>query len=315
MSAPKIEIDSFWLPKASSTLAGQVDAAYNWALYNAYFWFALVMAVAAYFVWKYRRRGPDDVTSTVAHNTTIEIVWTVIPTAIVIGLFFAGLWPYLSAAVPPKDAMEVQVTAQKWAWTFTYANGTVSPGNLVVPRGKPVKLVMSSTDVIHSFYVPEFRIKQDVLPGMYTTTWFEATNVEETAVECTEYCGKDHSAMLATVKVLEPAQFNQWLENGGEDKPLPPAEKGKNLFSQWACNSCHSIDGTKGVGPSLKGLFGKTEELADGTVKADENYLRESILLSTAKVVKGYAPVMPVFQGQIKDDHVDALIAYIKTLQ
>lgn len=315
MSAPKIEIDSLWLPKASSTLAGQVDTAWNWAMANAVVFFFIVMIPLGYFMVKYKKKSDADVTSTLAHSTLIETVWTVIPTVVVMALFFVGLWPYLSAAVPPKDAFEVQVTAQKWAWTFTYPNGTVSPGKLVVPQGRPVKLVMSSTDVIHSFFVPEFRIKQDVVPGMYTTMWFEAKDVEETAVLCTEYCGTGHSEMLATVQVLAAPAFDQWLE-AGDDKNLPPAEKGKALYGQWACGSCHPIDGTRGVGPSLKGLYGKSEDLTDGSsVKVDENYLRESILVSTAKVVKGFAPVMPAFQGQIKDAQVDALIAYIKALQ
>lgn len=314
MSAPKIDIDSLWLPKASSTLAHEVDAAWNWAMLNGVVFFFVVMIPLAYFLVRFKRRTENDETSSLSHNTLMETVWTIVPTVICFALFFVGLWGYLSAAVAPKDAFEIQVTAQKWAWSFAYPNGTTSPGKLIVPKGKPVKLVMSSTDVIHSFFVPEFRIKQDVLPGLYTTIWFEPTEAKETAILCTEYCGTGHSEMLGTVQVLEQTEFDKWLE-GGDDSKLPPAEKGKALFSQWACNSCHSIDGTKGVGPSLKGLFGKTEELADGTAKADENYIRESIVLSTAKLVKGYAPIMPVFQGQLKDPQVDALVAYIKTLQ
>jgi cytochrome c oxidase subunit 2 len=316
MSAPKIDIDSIWLPKASSTLAGSVDQAWDWAMLNGVVFFLIVMLPLAYFVVKYKRRSDKDVTSPVAHNTLIETIWTVIPTAICIALFFVGLAGYIGSSVAPKDAFEINVTAQKWSWTFTYPNGTVSAGKLVVPKGRPVRLVMSSVDVIHSFFVPEFRVKQDVIPGQYTSVWFEATEAKETAVLCTEYCGNGHSEMMATVEVLEPQKFDEWLETGGEDNSVPPAERGKQLFTQWSCNTCHSIDGSKGIGPSFQGLFGKDETLMDGsTAKVDENYVRESILQSTAKVVKGYAPIMPVFQGQLKDAQVDALVAYIKTLK
>lgn len=324
MTAPKIEIDSFWLPKASSTVAPQVDMAWYTVLGVTTVFFLILMIPTFYFGMKYKRKKQGEVTSAIDHSTTIEVVWTTIPLVVLILLFFAGLVGWVNSQVAPANALEVQVTAQKWNWSFKYPNGTTSPGKLVVPKGQPVRLVMSSTDVIHSFYVPEFRIKQDVIPGVYTSIWFEPTEAREYVVFCTEYCGGPegdvaadkpggHSDMLATVVVMEEQAFKDWLETGGEDKSIPPAERGKQLYTQWGCQTCHSTDGSKLAGPTFKGLFGKDEELTDGSkVKVDENYIRESILNPNAKVVKGFAPVMPVFQGQLKDPQIDALIAFIK---
>jgi cytochrome c oxidase subunit II len=316
MLIPKIDVDTFWLPKATSTVAPEVDRAWNWVLGVSVFFFFLVLVPAFYFTWKYKRKTDTDITEEIDHDNRIEVAWTAIPLAIVIGLFFLGLQGYVSASVAPANAYEINVTAWKWAWRFSYPNGTVSAGTLVVPKGRPVKLIMSSQDVIHSFYVPEFRVKQDVVPGTYTTIWFEATEAKEVALECTEYCGAGHSEMMATVKVMEEPQFRQWLDTGGDDPNVPPAEKGKALFAQWGCSTCHSIDGSRGTGPSLKGVFSTMQPLTTGNeVMADEAYLKESILQPTAKVVRSYAPVMPVFQGVLKDKQIDALIAYIKTLK
>ncbi|MGZ3416470.1 MAG: cytochrome c oxidase subunit II [Polyangiales bacterium] len=324
MLAPKIDIDSFWLPKQSSTFAPQVDNAWNTVMIVCTVFFFLLMIPTFYFVWKYKRKKEGEVTSAIDHNTQIEIVWTLIPGVILIVLFFVGLAPWVNASVAPANALEVQVTAQKWNWSFRYANGTTSPGKLVVPKGKPVRLILSATDVLHSFYVAEFRVKADAIPGQYTSLWFEATNNGDYTVQCAEYCGGPagdvaadqpggHSDMRAEVTVMDEGKFKEWLETGGEDKSLPPAERGKQMYAKWGCQTCHSLDGTKLTGPSFKGLFGREEELADGSkVKVDENYIRESVLNPTAKVVKGFAPVMPVFQGQIKDQQIDNIIAFIK---
>lgn len=324
MIGPKVAIDSFWLPKASSTLAPQVDFAWNFVLITSTIFFFLLMIPMFYFVTKYRRKKEGEVTSAIDHSTTVEIIWSAIPLAVLIALFFVGLAPYVNASVAPANAMEIQVTAQKWNWSFRYPNGTTSPSKLIVPKGKPVRLVMSATDVLHSFYVPEFRVKQDAIPGVYTSLWFEPTEVGEFTVQCAEYCGGPqgdvaadqpggHSDMLATVQVVEEQAFKDWLETGGEDKNVPLAERGKKQYQQWGCSACHSTDGTKLAGPSFKGLFGREEEMGDGSkVKVDENYIRESILNPTAKVVKGFAPIMPVFQGQLKDPQIESIIAFIK---
>lgn len=324
MIGPKVAIDSFWLPKQSSTLAPQVDFAWDFVLITCTIFFLLLMIPTFYFVAKYRRKKEGEVTSAIDHSTKIEIVWTVIPLIVLVALFFVGLTPFVNASVAPANALEVQVTAQKWNWSFRYPNGTTSPGKLVVPKGKPVRLVMSATDVLHSFFVAEFRVKQDAIPGVYTSLWFEPTSTGEFVVQCAEYCGSPagdvaegqpggHSDMLATVQVVEEQAFKDFMESGGEDKNVPIAERGKKQFTQWGCSACHSVDGTKLAGPTFKGLFGREEELADGSkVKVDENYLKESILNPTAKVVKGFPPIMPVFQGQLKDPQIEAIIAYIK---
>jgi cytochrome c oxidase subunit 2 len=276
MTNTPIDLGSFWLPKQSSTGAPHVDMAWNAVYWVAVFFFVLV------------------VTGMVT--------------------FACGLRGYINASVAPGDAIEIHVTAQKWSWSFTYPNGTTT-NELGVPKDKPVKLVMSSTDVLHSFYVPEFRIKQDVIPGTYTTLWFQATEAKEITILCTEYCGTGHSDMLSKVNVMEPAKYQEWLDSNGDGGDQPPAERGKKLFATKACAGCHSVDGSRIVGPSMKGLFGKMEELSDGTqVKADENYLKESILNPNGKVVKGYQPLMPSFQGQLKDKDIDAIIAYLKTV-
>ena len=314
MTNTPIELGSFWLPKQSSTVAQHVDMAWNAVYWVAVFFFVLVVTGMVTFAWKYRRRKEGEITSDVDHNTKLEVLWTLIPLAITMGLFTVGLRGYINAAVAPADALEVHVTAQKWSWTFTYPNGT-TVNELGVPKDKPVKLVMSSTDVLHSFYVPEFRIKQDVIPGTYTTLWFQATEAKEIAILCTEYCGTGHSDMLSKVNVMEGPKFQEWLDQNGDGGDQPPADRGKKLFATKACAGCHSVDGSRIVGPSLKGLFGKMEDLADGTqVKVDENYVRESLLNPNGKVVKGYQPLMPSFQGQLKDKDIDAIIAYLKTV-
>ena len=309
---PRIEIDSFWLPRKASTIAADLD----WGFYYIYFWAVLlfigVVTALVYFAYRYRRRTDNDRTSDIDHSTKLEVIWTAIPVAIVISIFFVGLKTYINAMVAPANAYEIQVTGQKWSWVFTYPNGKISMNELAVPKGRPVRLIMSSKDVIHSLWIPEFRIKQDVVPGTYTSIWFEATEELETALLCTEYCGTSHSDMLATVRVLSDEEFEKFLEDGGDD--LPPAELGKKLFASSGCTACHSLEGVNGVGPALNGIFGKTRELADGsTVVADEVYLRESITVSNAKIVKGYAPVMPVFKGVLNERQVDALVAFIKS--
>lgn len=310
-----IELGSFWLPRQGSTLAEHVDTGWAAAYWTSVILFVLVTATTVFFAIRYRRRSDKDKTSRIAHNTTIEVVWTVIPLVIVIALFFVGMRGYVHASVAPAEPYEINVTAEMYLWTFTYPDGSSTINELGVPRGRPVRLIMSSKDVLHSLYIPEFRIKQDVVPGSYTTIWFQATDVRETVLLCTEYCGTGHSNMLAVVKVMEQSDFEKWLE-GGSNGDQPPEELGKALFVKRSCSTCHSVDGTRIQGPSLKGLFGREEQLADGTkITADENYFRESLFNPAGQVVQGYPPVMPVFKGLLKDKEVDALIAYLKTVK
>ncbi len=305
--------DSFWLPRAGSTLAKDFDASWSLVYWVSIFFFVLVVGALAYFVLRYRRRSEVEIPDAPDHNTRLEVIWTLIPIVIVVVLFAVGFRVYLKSVVAPAEALEVSVTAERWMWTFTYGNGTVSVNELRVPRGKPVKLVMSSKDVIHSFFVPELRVKKDAVPNSYTTLWFEATEPGEATIECTEYCGAGHSAMLGKLIVQEEKDFNSWLETGGGEGKLPPAELGAKLFVKMACNTCHTTDGALKTGPTFKGIFGTKVELADGTaVMADEDYIRESITNPTAKVVKGFQPVMPVFKGLLSQKQLDGLLAFIK---
>jgi len=306
------------LPPGHSTFAPQVDALFYLIFYIVTAFFAVVVFGLIYFGIRYRRgRRRESKESGPTHNTMLEIVWTAIPTVLAIFVFFKGFNLYMKMYIPPKDALEIKVTGQKWFWSFDYPNGTTTVNELDVPVNKPIKLLMSSKDVIHGFYIPDFRIKNDVLPNRYTVTWFEATEPGAYNIFCTQYCGKGHSEMLAKVKVMSEREFNDWLTSGSEaGKGMPPAEFGAKLYQSKACATCHRIDGIASVGPSFKGIFGNQVKLSNGSsVMVDENYIRESILNPGAKVVMGFQPVMPTFQGILSDKEIDALIAYIKSLK
>lgn len=307
----------FWLPKSASTTAHDVDWLFNWITGIAIFFFALITVLTVYFVIKYRRRpGNEEAQPSSDHNQPLEITWTVIPMIIVVWIFWQGFTGFLHLAVPPENAYEVLVTGQKWKWLFTYPNGTVDE-NLHVPVDTPVRLVLASEDVIHSFFVPEFRIKRDAVPGRYTKLWFQATEPGSYQVFCAEYCGTSHSNMLAQVVVHRPGEFEKWLEDASNflDK-MPPAEGGAKLFAQRGCKQCHSVDGKAGIGPTLKGIWAHEAVLrGGGSVLVDENYIRESIVEPQAKVVAGFEPVMPTFKGRLKDKEITAIIEYIKTLE
>ena len=308
---------SLYLPPTGSTIASEVDSLFNFVLYASIVFFLLVVMLSLYFAFRYRKHGKERLDSAPSHNIFLEILWTAIPVVLVFIVFFWGFKVYLKMNVVPKDAMEIKVTAQKWFWSFDYVkDGVNSLNQLVVPVGKPVKLTMSSQDVIHSFYVPGFRIKMDILPNRYTITWFEATNIGAYDLFCAEYCGTGHSEMIGKVKAVSLEDYKIWLDEAGlgsEDMPL--GELGAKAFNSKACQTCHNVDGTAAIGPALNGIFGKQERMADGQmITVDENYLRESMLNPAAKVVNGYQAVMPSYQGLLKDREIDALIEYIKSL-
>ncbi|MGD9489144.1 MAG: cytochrome c oxidase subunit II [Calditrichaceae bacterium] len=308
---------TFFLPPPNSTIASDVDALFYFILYASIFFFIIVVFGSIWFAVKYRRRGKKEFTPDISHNTRLEIIWTVIPTILVFIVFLWGFNTYLKMNVVPKDAMNVKVTGQKWFWSFGYDNGITTTNELVVPVGKPVQLTMSSKDVIHSFFVPDFRMKMDVLPNRYTIAWFEATNPGTFDLFCTEYCGKGHSEMIGKVKVVSGREYDEWIaSNANPGAGMAPEEFGAKLLRTKACITCHSNDGSKNTGPTFKGLFGRMERLQDGSnITADENYIRESILEPQAKVVMGFQPVMPTYQGLLKDEEIDAMIAYLKTLK
>jgi len=307
---------SFWMPVQASTTAGEVDWLFNLILGISVFFFALIVAVMVLFLVKYRRRkNHAEAEASPSHNTLLEVTWTGIPVAIVIVIFFFGFKSYLNITTPPANAYEVHVGGQKWNWSFTYPNGYVD-SNLHVPVDRPIQLIMTSADVIHSFFIPAFRVKADVVPGRYTKTWFEATIPGEYDIFCAEYCGTSHSDMLATVVVHPPGQFEAWLEKASNFlETMSPVEAGRKLYQVRGCQQCHSVDGSARTGPTFLKLFGKTESFKDGsTITADENYIRESILEPNARIVDGYEPVMPTYQGRLKDAEIGAIIEYIKSL-
>lgn len=307
--------NSSLFPKPSSTTAEQVDNLFYFILLVSVFFFAIIFGVMVLFLFKYRARPGESAERSPSHNNSLEVAWTVIPGIFVAGIFFWGFVGYLDMRQPPDNSYEIQVTAKKWSWSFTYPNGHVD-NNLHVPQGRPVRLVMSSDDVIHSLYIPAFRLKMDVIPGRYTTTWFESGSPGEYTLFCAEYCGTQHSNMLAKVVVHRSGEFEKWLEDAANFmETVTPAEAGEILYQRRGCIQCHSVDGSAKSGPSFKDVFGTQQALSDGSsVNVDENYLRESILEPQAKVRAGYKPVMPTYQGQLKDEEIAALIAYIKSL-
>lgn len=311
--------ESIFLPPAGSTIAGEVDALFYFIVYASIVIFGIVLFGIVYLGLRYRsgKTAEDATTPGISHNTKLELLWSVIPSILVVIVFIWGFNVYMKMSIVPKDAMEVKVTAQKWFWSFDYPEGVNTVNELVVPLGKPVKLLMSSKDVIHSFFVPDFRIKMDVLPNRYTLTWFEATGTGNFDILCAEFCGDKHSEMLGKVRVVSGNEYDKWLESGmtvGEG--MPPAEYGQTLYRSKACFTCHNIDGTSAVGPALNGIFGKPVALVGGEqVTVDENYIRESILDPHTSLVAGFQPVMPTYQGILNDKQVDALLAYIKSLE
>lgn len=316
-----LPLDGVWMPKAASTIAHVVDDPFwiiYWACVAA---FVAMMAPMFWFAWKYRRKHKDQkALSQVDHSQAMEIAWSVLPLIFFFWVFVLGFRGFLELYVAPAGAQEVQVVGQKWSWSIAYEhNGDKvvvgGPGEtFVFPKNKKFKLVLKSVDVLHSFFVPNFRIKTDVIPGRYTTLWFEATEAGEYPLLCTEYCGTDHSNMLGKIKIVDTEEeWKKWLDE--KNTVVVSAESGKQLYESKGCQTCHSVDGAPAAGPTFKGLWGKTEQTNKGPVTVDADYITESILQPQAKVVNGFAPVMPSFQGQLKPDAINAIIEYMKTLK
>ncbi len=307
-----------WVPEVASNLASKVDAVIWFITVISLVFFILISIFLVYFAIRYRRRQENEETPYITGSHVLETIWTIIPSILLIVIFVYGFVVYKDMRTPPEDSLEVTVTGRQWLWQFKYNNGKTTLNELYVPEGRPIKLVMTSEDVLHSFFVPAFRVKQDLVGGMYTYLWFTPTKNGTYELFCAEYCGTGHSAMLGKVIVMSPQEYEKW-EKGEEEKAvasLPPAELGKQLYTQRGCNACHTIDGSSLVGPTWKGLYGHEVVLQDGTkVTADENYIREAILEPQAKMVKGFGPVMPSFKGVISDDEISDIIAYIKTLK
>lgn len=311
--------ETFWMPEAASSSAGSVDALFYGILAVSVVCFIGITAAVIYFVVKYRHREGHAATPSASHNDALELTWTIIPSIVAAIIFVFGWKGFADMNTAPKHAMEILVTGQKWSWQFQYPNGHVD-SVLHVPVDQEVRLVMKSDDVIHSFYVPAFRIKQDVLPQRYTELWFRATRTGTFRVYCAEYCGTRHSDMKTEVVVHErggPDTYEAYLEQAAEKLlAMPPRELGALLYEQRGCKNCHTTDGGASTGPTFLGAFGSQVTLRDGTTVAfDENYARESILDPQAKVHTGFNPVMPTFQGKLKDREITALIEFMKGLE
>ncbi|HYI96918.1 MAG TPA: cytochrome c oxidase subunit II [Bryobacteraceae bacterium] len=301
----------------ASTLAPNIDNLFMFISAVNTFFFVLIVGLILVFVKKYRRRSPNEITPHITHNQTLEIIWSVLPLFILIGIFFWGFHGYVVAQISPANSIEIQVTAKKWVWQFEYPDGMRTLNDIHVPVNRPVRLVMNSEDVIHSFFVPAFRIKKDVLPNRYTEAWFHATRPGVYQVLCTEYCGKGHSDMLAKIHVDDDATYQKWLVEGDEEmKKMPLKELGQLVYENKGCATCHSLDGTRGQGPTWKGVFGQTRQFADGSsAVADENYIRESVLDPQKHIVQGYEPIMPTYQGLMRPRELLGAIEYIKSLK
>ncbi len=300
-------------PKGASTVAGHVDALYFFLLAVTAFFSILIALGIIVFAVKFRRRHPDEVGHPIHGSLILELTWTLIPLAIAMLIFVWGAGLYFKISTPPANATEIYIVGKQWMWKAQHLGGQREIDELHVPVGQPVKLIIGSEDVIHSFSIPEFRVKMDAVPGRSTMLWFEATKVGEYRLYCNQYCGMNHSGMIGRIVVMEPPDFQVWL--GGGKPTGSMAEEGEKLFTSLGCVTCHLSNG-QGRGPKLQGVFGSKVLLSDGsTVIADENYIRESIMQPTAKIVKGYVPLMPTFQGQVSEEQLTQLIAYVKSLQ
>lgn len=299
-------------PPVASEQAGQIDALYFFESAVTIVMTALIFAVVIYFAYRFRKSANPHPTQ-IEGSTKLELFWSISPFIVMLVMFAWGADLYYAAQNPPANAMEVFVTGKQWMWKVQYPGGGREINALHVPVGQPVKLTMASEDVIHSFSIPAFRVRHDVVPGHYNSLWFTASKVGEYHLFCTEYCGLWHSKMGGTVYVMEPRAYAAWVSGGGSQGSL--AQQGEKLFQQYGCVTCHLMD-QPGRCPNLKGLYNKPVQLNDGqTVLATEAYLRESILDPNAKIVAGYEPnVMPNFKGQISEEQVIQLIGYIKSL-
>ena len=311
-----------WLPPSASTFAPNVDFVLMLITVISVISCVLISFLLIYFVIKYRRKTDDDPTPAITHDSFLETLWTIIPTILCIVIFLYGYVYYDEYTTTPKNAYEINVTGQSWMWTFDYSNGKKTLNELYVPINQPIRLVMQSKDVLHSFFVPAFRVKQDVVGGRYTFINFTATQEGVFKIYCTEYCGTGHSDMGGKVHVLSKDKYAAWQSDSGSkivnaSADIPLDQVGAELRNSKGCVVCHNIDGAAGgTGPTWKGLFGKKRNFEDGSSTiADENYLRESIEYPTEKMVKGYQPLMPAYKGLLADYEITAIIEYIKTLK
>lgn len=322
---PIDEDGNFWMPKAVNSVADDSDRMY-YAVYALSVFFTIaIFGAVIFFCIKYRHRPGHKAQPSASHNDALEITWTVIPTIITVFLFYYGWRTYVRVVTPPQKALEIRLEAFKWGWDFTHFNG-VKDRDLHVPIDTPIRIVMTSRDVLHAFYAPVMRVKQDIIPRRYTYVWFHPTKPGTYRLTCAEYCGTDHSQMgvdtktgrRAVVVVHTPGQYEKYLNDmKALSESGPPEEIGERVYNMKGCASCHSIDGTTKIGPTFKGTFGTKQKMADGSsVTVDDNYIRQSLMAPNAKIRAGFPPgTMPSFEGTLSQKEIEGVIAFIKTLK
>lgn len=338
---------SFWFPDQASTFAESVDWTFDMILWISLAFFVGIVWCLVWYSIRFRKPNGEKAESQKSHNTPLELAWSILPSFLLVWMFVQGSLSYLDMRTPPEGSYDIKVKSYKWGWLMDYGRGTQHP-ELHILIGEPTKLTMRSDDVIHSLFIPAFRVKKDIVPGRYNTMWFEAkmasgkVSAEELAAAkeetgdgawdyhrgftpdgykfydlyCTEYCGTNHSQMQTVVVVHETREdLDAWIKEKSSRGDVAPEQWGKQLYEQRGCMGCHSIDGSKRTGPSFQNVYGNPRPLATGEeVIADENYIRESILNPQAKITAGYQPVMPSFRGQLSDDDIDSIVAYLKTM-
>ena len=298
-------------PEQASTLAPRVDNLYFFIVAVTAFFGIVTSVVVVWFAMKYRTEDPNAIGARITGSIPLELAWSIIPFVISIVIFVWATDVFMDIYRPPDQTLEIYATGKRWMWKFQHLDGKGEINELHVPVGRAVKVTFTSEDVLHSLYFPSFRTKADAIPGRYSSVWFTATKTGESHIFCAEYCGTNHSGMIGKVYVMEPAAYQAWLSGVSGEGTL--AQRGERLFNDLACNTCHLDDG-KGRGPSLINKFGSAEQLNNGqTVTVDDSYLRESILTPQQKIVAGYQPLMPTFQGMVNEESVMALIEYVKS--
>jgi len=311
-----------YLPEQGSDIAPKVDWIHHWITDLSVFFTVAICGAMLYFAIRYRKRGgKDHETPRIEGSTFLEIVWTVVPTIICIWVAYYGIVIYNEMVEIPEDRGDiVLINAQgyRWAWDFQYQNGKTTSNEIVVPVGRPTKIILTSRDVLHGFFIPVMRVKKDAVPGMYTYVIFTPTRTGEFPAFCTEYCGTFHSRMLANVRVVSEAEFQRWKNDRTDElsrMALSPVELGRALYVDKGCNACHSLDGRDVIGPSFLNLYGSERKFTDGTSAiAEENYIRESILEPSKRVTVGFQDVMPAFEGQLSENEIQGLIAFIRSV-
>jgi cytochrome c oxidase subunit 2 len=316
-------MDNVFAFGAASGQAARVDGVFLMILVIGVFFFFLTQGIMIYFAVKYRRRRPDrdNDTPAITGNPMLEFLWILIPSIVVVGIFYYGWRVYTDLRIPTAGATEVHVTGRQWMYEIKYPDGRTAINEIRVPAGKPVKFILSAADVLHGFYLPDFRVKMDMIPGRVTTLWVQPDRPGSYQIFCTVYCGTGHSNMLARLIVMPPREYAEWVEHGGRERgeaggKEPLHERGERVVRGAGCLNCHAVEGKEKIGPNFRGLYGSKVPLEGGqSVTADEEYLRESIVDPGAKIVKGYPKVMPTFKTSMPPDDVRAAVEYLKRLK